>query len=43
MWKSSEKLGGDCPTGVFAYIKNGNLLDFQSVFDELEEGYDAGD
>ena len=23
-------------------IKNGNILDFQSVFDELEESYDAG-
>lgn len=23
-------------------IKNGNLLDFQSVFDELEKSYDAG-
>lgn len=22
-------------------VKNGNLLDFQSVFDELEKSYDA--
>lgn len=23
-------------------IRNGNLLDFESVFDELEKSYDAG-
>ncbi|MBD5542253.1 MAG: hypothetical protein HDR00_13900 [Lachnospiraceae bacterium] len=23
-------------------LRNGNLLDFQSVFDELEKSYDAG-